>query len=296
MENRLSAEHNPEPIGECPVCQNTKFKKLFSKNQKDFWKCISCGLQKQHPLPTESILREYYELSYRSGMYETFSSEGDLKEMTAKQRLKEICRRIRPSGKWLDVGASTGVFVKTLLEGSINAEGIEISETAVSLAKENGLPVKAGTLETHLTDEKYDAITAFDLIEHLIDPITFLKTAHSKLKPDGYLIMTMPNLNSLSRYIMRSRWYFYIPEEHLHYFNPFIIRKLLERNNFNVLFVGTTYKPMTYNYAQTQFVEYNPMVYRFLNVASKLVPGFLRQQIIPLPIGEMMVVAQMNSL
>lgn len=280
------------PAQICPACGGEIFRKLFSKKSRDFWLCSSCGLQKQHPLPSDAELFEYYETSYRSGMYEDFADAGNLKNMTARQRLRELRRKTNVSGKWLDVGTSTGNFVKALLDDGVDAEGIELSETAVSVAREHGLPVRAGTIDMLPGEASFDTVSAFDVIEHVIDPIGFLESVWSRLNPGGHLVMTLPNLRSLSRFLMRSRWYFYIPEEHLHYFSPVTIAMMLRRRGFEEISVDPTYKPMTFNYAQTQFIEYNPAVYKVLNAAGKTIPASLREMVIPLPIGEMMVVAR----
>ena len=91
---------------------------------------------------------------------------------------------------------------------------------------------------------------------------------------------------------MGSRWYFYIPDEHLFYFSRATIRKLLYKAGFETLRVSRTYKPLTYDYALTQFAEYNPFLYRILKGVAKILPARLKSAVVPLYIGEMMVIAR----
>jgi hypothetical protein len=91
---------------------------------------------------------------------------------------------------------------------------------------------------------------------------------------------------------MGQRWYFYIPEEHLHYFSPSTLGRLLTRAGFEVLRCRPTYKPLTFDYSLVQFREYNPWIYRPLSVVAKVLPRSLRNVSVPLYIGETMVIAR----
>src|SRR5262249_48930103 len=108
----------------------------------------------------------------------------------------------------------------------------------------------------------------------------------------GKVAISVPNQGSLTRRVMGPRWYFYIPEEHLHYFNPSNIRRFLSRGGFETEHCGRTWKPLTYRYALLHSKEYNPALYRVMNVASKLMPASLLDWVAPLYIGEMLVIAR----
>lgn len=283
------------PSSSCFVCDGRDFKKLFIKKGHHFWGCPQCGLQKQDPLPTPEELSAYYEQSYNSGMYEEFASASSLKDMTAQQRLKEVGSVIPLEGRWLDVGASTGNFSYAASQQGIDAEGVELSETACQSGRERGITMHAGMLNSLPEVENYDCITAFDLIEHVLDPPQLIHDAYKRLKSGGYLVLTLPDLGSLQRMLMRSRWYFYIPEEHLHYFKRSTMRRFLERQDFEIVKIKSTYKPMTFDYAQTQFQEYNPLIYNLLRLPGAVLPKSLRNYRVPLPIGEMCAIAQKRT-
>src|SRR5262245_6806711 len=94
----------------CPACEGRDFRKLFSKKGRHFWGCLTCGLEKQHPLPTPASLAEYYDASYKEGMYRTFADAGGMKAATARWRLDSVTPFVSP-GRWLDVGCANGYFV-----------------------------------------------------------------------------------------------------------------------------------------------------------------------------------------
>ena len=281
----------PRPLP-CFVCGGADHRQLFEKKGRRFWACNGCGLQKQHPLPTPAELSDYYEQSYGSGMYQEFAAAATLKDLTAERRLHEMKGFVPFEGRWLDVGASTGNFPEAATERGIEAEGIELSDTAVTSARARGVTMHAGDIADLPLDAPYDCITAFDLIEHVLDPPKLIAEARRRLHDGGYLVMTLPDLGALQHRLMGSRWYFYIPEEHLHYFTRRVMRRFLEQSGFDVLRIGATYKPMTFDYAQTQFKEFNPAIYSMLRLVGVLTPGALRRYPTPLPIGEMMVVAR----
>jgi 2-polyprenyl-3-methyl-5-hydroxy-6-metoxy-1,4-benzoquinol methylase len=287
----MSASSNVARISPCPVCQNIFFRKIFTKKGKDFWKCTNCGLEKIYPLPSLEDLKDYYDESYTEGMYKIFTDARKMKQMTAKERLKQISSYC-PQGRWLDVGCSDGGFVEQARLAGILAEGIDLSKVAIQEAGKRNLPVYYSAIEDFKPEYEYNTITAFDVLEHVIDPTSFMKSLHRLLLPGGKIALSVPDQGSLICKLMGKAWYFYIPEEHLHYFNISNITKLLNKMGFVVERCARAYKPLTYSYSLTQFKEYNPSIYTILSVISKFIPEKIQNFAIPLYIGEMMVIAR----
>lgn len=280
---------------DCPLCGVTAFRKCFTKKDRHFFRCLTCDMQMQSPLPTLQELADFYDHSFADGMYQDFAAADLLKRMTAKQRIKEISKTIPLQGKWLDVGCANGVFVDTIAEHGIEAHGVELSENAVSIGKSNGLNLYTGTVDDLPSKESFDCITAFDVLEHVLDPLDFIGSIYKRLNDGGHAVFTVPNCGGIVRRLMGKRWYFYIPEEHLHYFNRKNLAGLMEKHGFEVLGVGATYKPMTYDYALLQFAEFNPLIYKMMKIASYVVPSKLRTRPVPLPIGELRIVARKTA-
>jgi 2-polyprenyl-3-methyl-5-hydroxy-6-metoxy-1,4-benzoquinol methylase len=245
----------------------------------------------QYPLPTQQELTEYYDRSYSDGLYKTFADAEAMKAETAAARFESVAGRL-PSGRWLDVGCSSGQFVACARERGIDCEGIDVSAVAVDRGRSRGLPLAVAAIEDWTPSSAYDAITCFDVVEHVLDPAAFVADAHRLLKPGGALVITVPNLASLSRQVMGRRWYFYIPEEHLHYFRPSTLQRLVSNHGFVVTHTGAVFKPMTFDYALTQFREYNPLIHAVLATAGRLVPRRLAAMAWPVPAGEMCAVAR----
>ena len=104
----------------------------------------------------------------------------------------------------------------------------------------------------------FDGITAFDVLEHVLDPNAFLHSVHGRLNDGGHMVLTGPDTGGIVRRLMGRRWYFYFPEEHLHYFNGRNLSDQVRKHGFEVVDVGATCKPMTYDYAYRSFMNTIP--------------------------------------
>jgi 2-polyprenyl-3-methyl-5-hydroxy-6-metoxy-1,4-benzoquinol methylase len=103
-------------------------------------------------------------------------------------RITEVC----PSrGRLLDVGAGIGIFMEAMAKAGWSVEGIEPSGIAAQAARtRTKAPVHLGILETaNLREASYDAVTFFDALRTVPDPMLFLRQARRLLRPGGMLII-----------------------------------------------------------------------------------------------------------
>lgn len=97
------------------------------------------------------------------------------------------------AGPILDVGCATGNFMAVKPE---IMEGVEIDETSCRLARERGFNVLQLDVETQmirLEDNRYQGIYAKHVIEHLVDPLNFLKELKRILRSGGKAVILTPN-------------------------------------------------------------------------------------------------------
>lgn len=189
-------------------------------------RCRSCGHLFVYPLPVDSqklysqVVDEFY-LKMEGQRRRTFEAFLDLKEQFCPTR-----------GALLDVGCSTGIFLQIAALRGYRAEGIELSKWAVGIAQGRRLNVRNISLEDLADMNKfYDTITAFDVIEHMADPLKALILIRSQLREGGCFVATVPDMNTWhARLFGRHHWLVVLM--HFHYFTRRTFSRLLKRSGF----------------------------------------------------------------
>ena len=275
----------------CRLCGERRSTLMFRKGVWDFVRCAGCSLVALSPLPTLDELTAYHDASYRDGGYATFAAASDVRAAIARTHLNQV-RPHAPSGPWLDVGCSTGGFVAAAVAAGVAAEGLELSSVAVAEARRRGLRVHQGAVEHFTPSTPLAVVTAFDVIEHLVDPVGFARQVRAWLRADGILALTLPNIASFAARLMGSSWFYYVGPDHVHYFTPTTIRRLLDLAGYRDITVRPAYKPMTIDYAADQLQRLTPSLAPLARAALRVTPGPLRHFSWPVPLGEIVVTAR----
>lgn len=110
--------------------------------------------------------------------------------------------------KWLVLEVAREVY---------SVKGVEYSDTIRQWLEENLSIPSVKSLDD--IDEEFDVITAFDLIEHVPDPLNTLTAMGKLLRKDGVILIFTPNKDSLSFHITGEKNNLICPPQHLFYFN-----------------------------------------------------------------------------
>ncbi len=161
--------------------------------------------------------------------------------------------------KLLDLGAGDFSFVKVCNEKGLKADGLDINNN-IDFEKDK-LPKKTCS---------FDIVTALSVIEHLYSPAMFLNEIKRVLKPNGALILVLPNWN----YTIKT---FYNNPTHVHPYNPDSIYRLLLSYNFEKVHVmpWLVKKPLWMWKIRYSFFFANKII-PFSGGASKFIPSFLK--------------------
>lgn len=239
----------PEPDIICPACGSSSWKR--SGQSKDYsitgeWfelkECTDCHLLATHPQPSEQQLGRYY--SSTNYISHSDTKAGLINKLYHSARSFMMKKKFdwvvnvssRSTGQLLDVGAGTGHFAKYMQDHGWNVTALEPDSTARKVASEklglNVLPIEAMTTLQH---ESFDVITLWHVLEHVQDINGYLTHFKSLLKPNGVLIIAVPNHTSRDAKQYKGHWAALDVPRHLWHFSPSAILKLLNRNNFSLI-------------------------------------------------------------
>jgi len=209
----------------CNLCGETVSRIRFNRRGFSVVEC-ECGLVYTNPrLDSDELAAMYSATSYFNAAsdeigYQDYDATSDLRQRTFMRWFDEISRHVPRPGKLLDVGCATGLFLEIARNRGWDVTGIELSSFAAEEARSN---------------ETFNLVTMFDTIEHLPDPMSEASTIRKILAPDGLFAVITPNIASLHARIAGSQWFLLKPEEHLYFFTPATLQRLLERNRFLII-------------------------------------------------------------
>lgn len=160
------------------------------------------------------------------------------------QRFKIMSDLVGKNRHILDLGCNTGNFLKLIKKNNKNIEGVEISQKIAKIGQKKGLKIKIADLSKTFPYRRntFDTITAGEIIEHIYDTDFFLKEIKRILKPNGYLIISTPNIATLGRRIMLLFGINPLIETslenasgHIRYFTKKSLEQLLKKHSFKTV-------------------------------------------------------------
>ena len=222
--------------GRCPVCGADGARLLFVARDlhslvpgdHTLLACGSCTHVFVDPRPGRDEMNRYYSGDYWLDM-ETAH------EMTSGVRqLIGMAAGAHPGGRALDVCCAAGKKTAALQAAGLQVTGLDPYEQACVAAREMyGIEAICAHLqEAVLPVESYDAITFFDVLEHVHDPVGDLRKVRALLKPGGAVYLKAPNNRSWQARVFGKWWAVLDPPRHLHHFTPRSLRRCLEAAGF----------------------------------------------------------------
>ncbi|MDW8078663.1 MAG: class I SAM-dependent methyltransferase [Thermoguttaceae bacterium] len=236
----------------CPICRAIVKTVRVCYRSIPIWNCQACDycFATVDEIPGHGNLKDLYEKLYSSSqeyleLLEQASKDGRPDRLGFAEK---VFFRLFPlpigKGRLLEVGCGAGRFLRLAGRKSWHAEGVEISAVAAAVGQRSGVRIFCGDLAayaSHHPERRFDMVTAFEVLEHVPDPVQFLRVLRGVLEPSGYLFLSVPNLNDPFVFLdpRPETW----PPVHLHFFSRKALRKVLTLAGFRPVVVKANWVP-----------------------------------------------------
>ena len=188
-----------------------------------------------HPQPSLEELPSYYKsedyISHTDSSKSLFDKAyQSVKKMMLVQKLKLINSFATEEKTILDIGAGTGDFLQYISKHNWRVSGVEPNEKARNLAKSKNLNLLRDL--SSFNNEKFDVITLWHVLEHIPNLKEQIEQFHHLLKPNGVLVIAVPNFESYDAKYYKEYWAAYDVPRHLWHFSKKGINRLFTKYNF----------------------------------------------------------------
>jgi 2-polyprenyl-3-methyl-5-hydroxy-6-metoxy-1,4-benzoquinol methylase len=236
--NPLAAHSEEIALRPCPLCNEWQSQVVFLTIRR----CQGCGLHFVNPLGGfrgEHETADYFVNEYLP--LHTANWENSLAERRMHLATIENYSTLPASPRILDVGCALGFMLQEAKAAGWQPVGVETSAFASQYAaQETDCPVFTGTLEQAAFETaSFDVVTLMDVIEHVAKPASLMEEVYRILRPEGVVFVITPNFGSLFVKLYGSKAYGIGPDEHINYFQPATIRRLLRQCGFRQVAVGS---------------------------------------------------------
>lgn len=285
--------NEPRP---CPVCRAQRGDLFCLHENVRFVRCAGCGsLYQRDPPDWDRIQRIYQEEYHLRRGHSANPAIESAKIATVSAYLRRLERLNPPGRELLEIGCSSGAGLTAAVQRGWSASGVEVSELSAAAARAR-LGVKAvhtGSMEdAPWPAGSFDAVSLFDVIEHIEPPAPTLAAIRRVLRPGGLVLMVTPNAASWSARMMRGRWP-HLFVEHVVIFSPGGMRRLLEQQGFQVLAGGFAWKRVNLDML-VRHAHLHPHILfgSVLRGVGRVLPRTLLRTCLPFNIGEFYVIAR----
>lgn len=205
--------------------------------------CADCGLVYMNPRCTEEHLAEIYTVREEDDLIDLYARIASPSVLQGyEDKLKQLEAKVPKKGRLLDFACAAGYFFEQAQKRGWEAHGCDVGQWASRAAERRGLKnMHVGELdELGFPDEHFDVIYAAQVFEHLLNPLENLAKLKRLLKPGGMLYIDVPNYHTLPILWNKDDFMLNEPPQHINYFTPSTIRKLLTDSGMHSVKLSTS--------------------------------------------------------
>ncbi|MFA5358759.1 MAG: class I SAM-dependent methyltransferase [Patescibacteria group bacterium] len=269
----------------CIVCGQTQLDNVFEIQRPDFSRpvgivvCRNCGFIFQSVGLTQQETALYYNREY----YQRQTSFLEKMLVLFLEWLVAIeIGKNRSGGLILDIGCGEGNFLNSMKRNGWRTFGIDTSAVACEVATKklgNDAVVLNKNLEDcGFADNYFDVVTLWHVLEHIENPDRLLTEIRRILKPNGMLVVEVPNLSSPVFKLTKQGYFSFDDPTHLYHFSAKTLNKLIEKNGFSFKKRGCT----TFNIVLSLFTSISRRLYYRDKINSKVIRSLVFVVLFPL--------------
>jgi 2-polyprenyl-3-methyl-5-hydroxy-6-metoxy-1,4-benzoquinol methylase len=240
QERRVLKQDVAEKI-DCPVCDSSDHATIFTKDWFTFSKCNACGMVYLNPRLTEQATYDFYNSEwnaiYNEAKFDAVSTSTALDDEINRKNLDLIANaRGGARGDLLEIGFASGVFLRAANAAGFRVHGLELNERNYQRVRAELGPtmLNVDLFKAQLPAASYDVIYMRDVFEHVPNPKPMLRELARIARPGALLYIEVPNIEGLIYKIVKERHVCVFGFEHLNYWSPATLDKILELTGFRV--------------------------------------------------------------
>ena len=268
----------------CPACHSIDVVHAFEHQGLDYRRCHKCEALYISPAPTEAIHLDYVVTSsamtyWRENMPEGMKkSRRPMYQDRVAYSLNVLARLGCAPKSSLEIGAGNGEFAEELAATGEIDQIVLLEPQELTLRHTNIKIIKGGFEELDCTNQTFDVVFAWEVLEHILEPDNFLRLVRKALKPGAPLILSTPNERSVETRelgVDSSNILF----DHVRLYNPTAIVALLKRNGFRVVDLSTpgqldTERLKTKQLSAPSYFKDNPALEFVLSQDAEILESF----------------------
>jgi len=232
----------------CPICNSTAINPLLtvkdhsvSKEEFVIWQCSHCSLRFTQDGPDQESVGTYYQSS--DYISHSNTSKGLINKLyqkvrkhTLNQKAKLVIGYTKQKGRILDFGAGIGAFLNTMKEKGWEVKGIEPDAGARQQSMNLfDLEIADDHALTELSDDNFDAITLWHVLEHIHQLHETIDRLKALLRLNGKIFIAVPNYESLDASVYKLYWAAYDVPRHLYHFTPKAMEVLMKEHGLKII-------------------------------------------------------------
>jgi len=184
----------------CPYCNSKENHNEFKINGFVHVTCDDCNTVYVTPRLKDEYVDLLYSDKYYSELYinSMIPAFDERKKLIGQRKFNQVLEYSNNNGSVLDIGCGVGEVIDVFKDNNWDCHAIEFNPGAVDWLKKKGINVSDVHFNEYDEGLQFDVIMAWGVVEHVIDPLVFLKKVNNMLKPGGVFVSEVPHGNSLT--------------------------------------------------------------------------------------------------